>query len=138
MSAHYVHLLAQPWLTVSLQLEAGKLVMAGAAGDPVDSAGVQQRGCPAQPVCPASRGSAWRRDHVQRGARSRLTRWASHLITGGAALCEGADARGGGGVLPDPPARACAVFIFKDSSRDEIEAFIKVDPYVVNGLVTSW
>ena len=41
-------------------------------------------------------------------------------------------------MLPDPPARACAVFIFKDSSRDEIEAFIKVDPYVVNGLVTSW
>jgi uncharacterized protein len=32
----------------------------------------------------------------------------------------------------------CGVFIFKNMTAEEVEQFVKVDPYVINGLVTSW
>jgi uncharacterized protein YciI len=31
-----------------------------------------------------------------------------------------------------------AVFIFKNISKDDIEAFVKADPYVQNGLVPDY
>ncbi|GLC33199.1 hypothetical protein PLESTM_000035100 [Pleodorina starrii] len=31
-----------------------------------------------------------------------------------------------------------ALFVFKDSTREEIEQFVQADPYVQNGLVPSW
>lgn len=31
-----------------------------------------------------------------------------------------------------------AVFVFKGVTKDEIEAFVKDDPYVLNGLVPDW
>jgi uncharacterized protein YciI len=31
-----------------------------------------------------------------------------------------------------------AVFIFKNISKDDIEAFVKADPYVQNGLVPNY
>lgn len=31
-----------------------------------------------------------------------------------------------------------ALFIFKDVSEDEIETFVKNDPYFINGLITGW
>jgi len=31
-----------------------------------------------------------------------------------------------------------AMFVFKDYSKEEIHKFVQSDPYVVNGLVTSW
>ena len=31
-----------------------------------------------------------------------------------------------------------AVFIFRVADRSVVEAFVKQDPYVVNGLVTAW
>lgn len=30
------------------------------------------------------------------------------------------------------------LFIFKGHSREEIEEYVKADPYVLNGLVTDW
>jgi uncharacterized protein YciI len=48
-------------------------------------------------------------------------------------------ARGGlvlGGALGDPVDGA--VLLFNADSRDAVEAFARSDPYVVNGLVTSW
>lgn len=31
-----------------------------------------------------------------------------------------------------------AIFIWKDASKEEIEAFVKADPYVLNDLVPEW
>mmetsp|Transcript_1626 Transcript_1626/g.5545 ORF Transcript_1626/g.5545 Transcript_1626/m.5545 type:complete len:104 (-) Transcript_1626:97-408(-) len=31
-----------------------------------------------------------------------------------------------------------ALFIFKNVPREEIDAYVQSDPYVVNGLVTGW
>ena len=41
-----------------------------------------------------------------------------------------------GGAFADPVDGAAIVF--KAESPDVVEAFAKADPYVVNGLVTSW
>lgn len=41
-----------------------------------------------------------------------------------------------GGALADPVDGA--VLLFKGSSREVAEGFARVDPYVVNGLVTRW
>jgi uncharacterized protein len=30
------------------------------------------------------------------------------------------------------------LFIFKDLAAEDIEQYVKTDPYVLNGLVTSW
>ena len=40
------------------------------------------------------------------------------------------------GALADPPDGA--VLVFRGASPDVAEAFVKADPYVANGLVTSW
>jgi len=40
------------------------------------------------------------------------------------------------GALADPPDGA--VLVFRGTSPDVAEAFVKADPYVANGLVTSW
>ncbi len=36
------------------------------------------------------------------------------------------------------PASDGALFVFKCDSSDEVEAFVKKDPYVKNGVVTGW
>ena len=41
-----------------------------------------------------------------------------------------------GGALADPPDRA--VLLFRGDTKERAEAFAKSDPYVVNGVVTSW
>ncbi|MBI1366676.1 MAG: hypothetical protein GC153_12065 [Alphaproteobacteria bacterium] len=41
-----------------------------------------------------------------------------------------------GGALADPPDGG--VLIFKARSREIVENFAKSDPYVLNGVVTSW
>ena len=41
-----------------------------------------------------------------------------------------------GGALADPAEGA--ILLFKGESPEVAEAFAKVDPYVVNGLVTRW
>jgi uncharacterized protein YciI len=41
-----------------------------------------------------------------------------------------------GGALADPVDGA--ILLFKGATRDVAERFAKVDPYVVNGLVSSW
>ncbi len=30
------------------------------------------------------------------------------------------------------------LFIFKNTSKEEIDSYVKADPYVVHGLVTGW
>lgn len=40
------------------------------------------------------------------------------------------------GALTDPVDGA--IFIFRNVSKDDIEAFVKDDPYVVNGLVPQY
>eukprot|EP01025_Chloroclados_australasicus_P042823 TRINITY_DN45560_c0_g1_i2.p4 TRINITY_DN45560_c0_g1~~TRINITY_DN45560_c0_g1_i2.p4 ORF type:complete len:100 (-),score=16.86 TRINITY_DN45560_c0_g1_i2:316-615(-) len=40
------------------------------------------------------------------------------------------------GAFGQPPEGA--LFVFKEMSVEEIEKFVKDDPYVVNGLVTEW
>ncbi len=40
------------------------------------------------------------------------------------------------GALGDPPSGAAIVF--RADSEDEVAAFVRADPYVVAGLVTSW
>jgi len=40
------------------------------------------------------------------------------------------------GALADPPDGA--VLVFRGTSPDVAEGFVKADPYVANGLVTSW
>jgi uncharacterized protein len=40
------------------------------------------------------------------------------------------------GALGDPPRGAA--FVFKGLGREEIEEFVRSDPYVEGGLVTSW
>lgn len=55
------------------------------------------------------------------------------------ALAKASIARGEfflGGAFADPADGAAIVF--KGSSRDVAEAFAEADPYVTNGLVTSW
>jgi len=41
-----------------------------------------------------------------------------------------------GGALADPPDRA--IIVFKGDSPEIVENFAKNDPYVINGIVTSW
>jgi len=41
-----------------------------------------------------------------------------------------------GGPFTDPTDGA--VFIWKDVPVEEVEEFVKTDPYVINGLVPSW
>lgn len=41
-----------------------------------------------------------------------------------------------GGALADPVDGA--LFVFKDVTKDEVEAYVKADPYVKNGLVPSY
>lgn len=41
-----------------------------------------------------------------------------------------------GGAVGETPEGA--LFIFKDSTPEEIKAFVEADPYVQNGLVPSW
>jgi uncharacterized protein YciI len=41
-----------------------------------------------------------------------------------------------GGAFADPPDGGA--LLFKALSRDAVEAFARADPYVTNGLVTSW
>jgi uncharacterized protein len=41
-----------------------------------------------------------------------------------------------GGALADPPDRA--VLVFRVPDRTVVEAFVRNDPYVVNGLVKRW
>eukprot|EP00803_Ostreobium_quekettii_P004371 evm.model.scf_394.7 EVM.evm.TU.scf_394.7 scf_394:77162-80937(-) len=41
-----------------------------------------------------------------------------------------------GGARGDPP--GTSLWIFKNSSKEEVEAYARNDPYVQNGLVTSW
>jgi len=41
-----------------------------------------------------------------------------------------------GGALADPPDKG--VLLFRSNSAETAEAFAKSDPYVANGLVTSW
>jgi uncharacterized protein len=41
-----------------------------------------------------------------------------------------------GGALEDPVDGA--ILIFRCASRDMVEAFVRRDPYVANGLVASW
>lgn len=41
-----------------------------------------------------------------------------------------------GGALADPP--DAAVLVFRGPDRSVAEAFARADPYVQNGLVTSW
>ena len=41
-----------------------------------------------------------------------------------------------GGPYVDPTDGA--VFVFKDVPVDEVEEFVKTDPYVINGLVPNW
>ncbi len=31
-----------------------------------------------------------------------------------------------------------AAIVFKCDTQDEVERFVKIDPYVINGLVTKW
>jgi uncharacterized protein len=40
------------------------------------------------------------------------------------------------GAVGTPPTGA--TFFFKNATRDEVEAFVKNDAYVQNGLVTAW
>ena len=40
------------------------------------------------------------------------------------------------GALADPPDGA--VLVFRGPSPAPVEAFVKADPYVINGLVTAW
>uniref|UniRef100_A0A7S0WYM2 YCII-related domain-containing protein n=1 Tax=Chlamydomonas leiostraca TaxID=1034604 RepID=A0A7S0WYM2_9CHLO len=40
------------------------------------------------------------------------------------------------GAVGSPPEGA--TFIFRNQSQQDIEAFVQADPYVKNGLVTSW
>src|SRR5262245_19917916 len=40
------------------------------------------------------------------------------------------------GAAGDPP--DSAVFVFKTDDVAEIDAFVRADPYVINGLVTGW
>jgi uncharacterized protein YciI len=40
------------------------------------------------------------------------------------------------GALGDPPTGAAIVFVTEDPA--DVEAFVAADPYVANGLVTSW
>lgn len=41
-----------------------------------------------------------------------------------------------GGALGDPPHGAAIVFTVE--TEDEVRAFVEADPYVIEGLVTSW
>jgi uncharacterized protein len=41
-----------------------------------------------------------------------------------------------GGALADPPDKA--ILVFKSTSKDVIEDFIRKDPYVQQGLIPSW
>lgn len=41
-----------------------------------------------------------------------------------------------GGALSDPPDKA--ILLFRGNSNEVAESFAKNDPYVVNGVVTSW
>jgi uncharacterized protein YciI len=41
-----------------------------------------------------------------------------------------------GGAVGETPEGA--LFIWKDASQEEVEAFVKADPYVKNGLVPSY
>jgi uncharacterized protein YciI len=69
-------------------------------------------------------------DYVQRRAPLR----AAHI-----SLAQQAVARGElvlGGALANPPDGA--VLVFRGDSPAVAEAFAKADPYVTNGLVTSW
>ncbi|OFW16217.1 MAG: hypothetical protein A3F70_08825 [Acidobacteria bacterium RIFCSPLOWO2_12_FULL_67_14] len=69
-------------------------------------------------------------DYVSRRAPFR----AAHL-----ALARDAVARGElvlGGALADPP--DSTVLLFRGSSPEVAEKFVKNDPYVANGLVTRW
>ena len=40
------------------------------------------------------------------------------------------------GALADPPDRA--LMVFRSNDRSVVEAFARMDPYVVNGLVKRW
>ncbi len=41
------------------------------------------------------------------------------------------------GALGDPEPTGGA-FVFKDATREEVEEFVRADPYVEAGLVTAW
>ena len=69
-------------------------------------------------------------DYVERRAPLR----AAHI-----ALARAADARGDlvlGGALANPP--DTVMMLFRGDSPAGAEAFARADPYVQNGLVTSW
>ena len=69
-------------------------------------------------------------DYIERRAEFRE----SHL-----ALATEAAQRGElvlGGALADPPDRA--LLVWRVADRAIIEAFVRGDPYVINGLVRSW
>ncbi|ACG73626.1 YCII-related protein [Anaeromyxobacter sp. K] len=68
-------------------------------------------------------------DYVQRRAAFR----AEHLALAQQARQEGRLLLAGAFDPPDG-----ALLVFKAASAEEVEAFARADPYVRNGLVTSW
>lgn len=73
-------------------------------------------------------------DVVPDYAERRLPFRAAHLAHAWAAVDRGELVLGG--ALADPTDGA--VLLFECASPDVIEAFVKADPYVINGLITGW
>lgn len=69
-------------------------------------------------------------DYLERRSQFRP----QHLAYARAALARGELILGG--ALANPPDRA--VLLFKCESSAPVEAFATADPYVLNGVVTSW
>jgi uncharacterized protein YciI len=74
-------------------------------------------------------------DYVENMAELRMPHREAHLEQIGAERERGRIVMAG--ALGDPEPTGAAI-VFKDLEPEEIEAFVRADPYVEAGLVTAW